>query len=100
MQFFHVIFVVFTTVINTNIILNLMFLFPNCSTRLGVNIFKDTFTPNLSVDLGSCFSKSMNDVHAENSQILAKPWPKFWFEIQIPKSLTRYTSLECMNCTE
>ena len=81
-----------------------MFFFPNCSTRLGVNIFKDTFTPNLSVDLGSCFSKSNEmfqlDVHAENSQILAKPWPKFWFEIQIPKSLTRYTSLECMNCTE
>ena len=76
MQFFHVIFVVFTTVINTNIILNLMFLFPNCSTRLGVNFLKDTVTPNLSDNLGFCFSKSNEmfqlDVHAENSQVLAK----------------------------
>ena len=76
MQFFHVIFVVFTTVINTNIILNLMFLFPNCSTRLGVNFLKDTVTPDLSDNLGSCFCKSNElfqlDVHAENSQVLAK----------------------------
>ena len=89
MQFFHVIFVVFTTVINTNIILNLMFFFPNCSTRLGVNFLKDTETPDLSDNLGFCFSKSNEmfqlDVHAENHKSWPKTWPEFWFEAQIPK---------------